>query len=110
MIYVLRFNYRHMANTLSLHRLKLSPFYAGIITILGCSFSSHSCYLLHFFFFFYRTVKRLGIPDERIILMLADDMACNSRNQYPAQVFNNENHQINLYGDNVEVGEFFSLE
>ncbi|KAK9705601.1 hypothetical protein RND81_07G069500 [Saponaria officinalis] len=51
------FNYRHMANTLSL----------------------------------YRTVKRLGIPDERIILMLADDMACNARNK------------LNLYGDNVEV-------
>ncbi|KAF3455255.1 hypothetical protein FNV43_RR05703 [Rhamnella rubrinervis] len=64
------FNYRHMANTLSL----------------------------------YRTVKRLGIPDERIILMLADDMACNARNKYPAQVFNNENHKLNLYGDNVEVG------
>ncbi|XP_057431429.1 uncharacterized protein LOC130724251 [Lotus japonicus] len=63
------FNYRHMANTLSL----------------------------------YRTVKRLGIPDERIILMLADDMACNTRNKYPAQVFNNENHKLNLYGDNVEV-------
>ncbi|KAJ0962410.1 hypothetical protein J5N97_030238 [Dioscorea zingiberensis] len=63
------FNYRHMANTLSL----------------------------------YRTVKRLGIPDERIILMLADDMACNARNSYPAQVFNNENHMLNLYGDNVEV-------
>ncbi|XP_043722392.1 putative GPI-anchor transamidase isoform X1 [Telopea speciosissima] len=63
------FNYRHMANTLSL----------------------------------YRTVKRLGIPDERIILMLADDMACNARNKYPAQVFNNENHHLNLYGDNVEV-------
>ncbi|KAI3984123.1 hypothetical protein MKX01_035250 [Papaver californicum] len=63
------FNYRHMANTLSL----------------------------------YRTVKRLGIPDERIILMLADDMACNTRNNYPAQVFNNENHRLNLYGDNVEV-------
>ncbi|RZC16710.1 GPI-anchor transamidase isoform B [Glycine soja] len=63
------FNYRHMANTLSL----------------------------------YRTVKRLGIPDERIILMLADDMACNARNKYPAQVFNNENHILNLYGDNVEV-------
>ncbi|GLT95139.1 hypothetical protein SLE2022_128380 [Rubroshorea leprosula] len=63
------FNYRHMANTLSL----------------------------------YRTVKRLGIPDERIILMLADDMACNARNRYPAQVFNNENHRLNLYGDNVEV-------
>ncbi|KAG5544898.1 hypothetical protein RHGRI_017380 [Rhododendron griersonianum] len=64
-----RFNYRHMANTLSL----------------------------------YRTVKRLGIPDERIILMLADDMACNARNKFPAQVFNNENHRLNLYGDNVEV-------
>lgn len=51
-----------------------------------------------------RTVKRLGIPDERIILMLADDMACNARNKYPAQVFNNENHRLNLYGDNVEVG------
>ncbi|XP_043722393.1 GPI-anchor transamidase isoform X2 [Telopea speciosissima] len=63
------FNYRHMANTLSL----------------------------------YRTVKRLGIPDERIILMLADDMACNARNKYPAQVFNNENHHLNLYGDNVEI-------
>ncbi|KAH9659123.1 peptidase C13 family [Citrus sinensis] len=67
------FNYRHMANTLSL----------------------------------YRTVKRLGIPDERIILMLADDMACNARNKYPAQVFNNENHKLNLYGDNVEVVENF---
>ena len=48
-------------------------------------------------------MKRLGIPDERIILMLADDMACNARNKYPAQVFNNENHMLNLYGDNVEV-------
>lgn len=49
-------------------------------------------------------MKRLGIPDERIILMLADDIACNPRNKYPAKVFNNENHKINLYGDNVEVG------
>jgi phosphatidylinositol glycan class K len=54
-------------------------------------------------YFTFRTVKRLGIPDERIILMLADDMACNARNKYPAQVFNNENHKLNLYGDNVEV-------
>ncbi|KAG0610878.1 hypothetical protein M758_7G098900 [Ceratodon purpureus] len=63
------FNYRHMANTLSL----------------------------------YRTVKRLGIPDDHIILMLADDVACNARNMYPAQVFNNENHRLNLYGDHIEV-------
>lgn len=38
--------------------------------------------------------------------MLADDMACNARNKYPAQVFNNENHRLNLYGDNVEVSSF----
>ena len=40
--------------------------------------------------------------------MLADDMAWNARNKYPAQVFNNENHKLNLYGDNVEVGTVFS--
>ena len=51
----------------------------------------------------YRTVKRLGIPDSNIILMLADDMACNPRNPKPGEVFNNEKHHINLYGDNIEV-------
>lgn len=35
---------------------------------------------------FYRTVKRLGIPDSNIILMLAEDVACNPRNPYPSQV------------------------
>lgn len=35
--------------------------------------------------------------------MLADDVACNARNMYPAQVFNNENHLLNLYGDHIEV-------
>ncbi|KAJ2631773.1 glycosylphosphatidylinositol anchor biosynthesis, partial [Coemansia sp. RSA 1287] len=43
------FNYRHIANTMSM----------------------------------YRTVKRMGIPDSHIILMLADDVACNPRNCYP---------------------------
>jgi len=51
----------------------------------------------------YRTVKRLGIPDSQIILMLADDMACNPRNIYPGEIFNNQNHKINLYGENIEV-------
>lgn len=63
------FNYRHVANVLSL----------------------------------YRSVKRLGIPDSRIILMLADDMPCNARNPRPATVFNNAYHHINVYGDDVEV-------
>jgi len=63
------FNYRHVANVLSI----------------------------------YRSVKRLGIPDSQIILMVADDMACNARNPHPATVFNNANQQINVYGDDVEV-------
>jgi len=63
------FNYRHVANVLSM----------------------------------YRSVKRLGIPDSQIILMVADDMACNPRNPHPATVYNNANQQINVYGDDVEV-------
>ncbi|XP_047115455.1 putative GPI-anchor transamidase isoform X3 [Schistocerca piceifrons] len=63
------FNYRHVANVLSI----------------------------------YRSVKRLGIPDSQIILMVADDMACNPRNPRPATVFNNINQNINVYGDDVEV-------
>jgi GPI-anchor transamidase subunit K len=48
-------------------------------------------------------VKRLGIPDSNIILMLADDVACNPRNHFAATVFNNENRLLDLYGSNVEV-------
>lgn len=59
------FNYRHLANTLSL----------------------------------YRTVKRLGIPDSQIILMLPDDMACNPRNSFPGAVFNDKSRQLDLYDD-----------
>ncbi|CCE64355.1 hypothetical protein TPHA_0H01490 [Tetrapisispora phaffii CBS 4417] len=63
------FNYRHMANVLSM----------------------------------YRTVKRLGIPDSQIILMLSDDVACNSRNLFPGSVFNNQDRKIDLYGESIEV-------
>eukprot|EP00899_Mesostigma_viride_P011575 jgi/Mesvir1/20418/Mv12322-RA.2 len=49
------------------------------------------------------TVKRLGIPDSNIILMLADDMACNPRNRFPGRLFNNVNRQLNVYGDHIEV-------
>ena len=45
------FNYRHVANVLSI----------------------------------YRSIKRLGIPDSHIILMLADDAACNPRNPRPGE-------------------------
>ncbi|KAL1978297.1 hypothetical protein VTN31DRAFT_1156 [Thermomyces dupontii] len=63
------FNYRHMANVLSL----------------------------------YRTVKRLGIPDSQIILMLPDDMACNPRNAFPGTVYSNADRAVDLYGENIEV-------
>lgn len=51
----------------------------------------------------YRTVKRLGVPDSNIILMLADDMACNTRNKAPGSVYANSKHLLDLYGDNIEV-------
>jgi phosphatidylinositol glycan class K len=51
----------------------------------------------------YRTVKRLGIPDSNIILMLAEDVACDARNHYPGTVFNNAMKTLDLYGESVEV-------
>ncbi|KAF5375734.1 hypothetical protein D9615_009404 [Tricholomella constricta] len=51
----------------------------------------------------YRTVKRLGIPDSNIILMLADDASCNSRNKFPGSVYANRGRHLDLYGDNIEV-------
>ena len=63
------FNYRHMANTLSL----------------------------------YRTVKRLGIPDSQIILMLPDDMACNPRNTFSGSVFNDKSRDLDLYDQREDV-------
>ena len=51
----------------------------------------------------YRAIRQLGIPDDQIILMLPDDFACNARNKYPAQMFNDRNHRYNVYPDDVEV-------
>ena len=48
-------------------------------------------------------MKRLGIPDSQIILMLADDVACNPRNAFPATVFSNAERSLDLYGENIEV-------
>lgn len=51
----------------------------------------------------YRTVKRLGIPDSNIILMLADDAACNTRNTHPGSVWTEGTKHLELYGDDVQV-------
>lgn len=52
---------------------------------------------------FYRTVKRLGIPDDQVIVMLSDDVACNARNPFPGAVYNVHDHKLDLYGENIEV-------
>merc|ERR1719384_766710 len=77
------FNYRHIANTLSI----------------------------------YHSIKRMGIPDSQIILMIADDMACDSRNIYKAKMKASHaaeiKSQIEIYDDDVEVdyrGEECSVE
>jgi len=36
-------------------------------------------------------------------MMLPDDFACNVRNKYPAQMFNDKTHHYNVYPDDVEV-------
>lgn len=45
----------------------------------------------------------MGIDDDRIILLLAEDSSCDSRNPYAGAVFNNKNRKLNLYGDDIEV-------
>jgi GPI-anchor transamidase subunit K len=51
----------------------------------------------------YRTVKRLGIPDSRVVLMLADDAACDARNPQHGRMYNDVNRGVELYGDDIEV-------
>ena len=82
------FNYRHVANALSIYRS---------VKRLGKLDCCHS------FMADVHPLSFLGIPDSNIILMLADDMACNPRNPRPAEIFNNADEQINVYGDDVEV-------
>jgi len=35
--------------------------------------------------------------------MLADDVACNPRNSFPATVYANSDRKLDLYGENIEV-------
>uniref|UniRef100_A0A3B4B8F6 GPI-anchor transamidase n=1 Tax=Periophthalmus magnuspinnatus TaxID=409849 RepID=A0A3B4B8F6_9GOBI len=61
------------------------------------------------FWFNYRHVANTLFLTEcicccsHIVLMLADDMACNHRNPKPATVFSHKNMELNVYGDDVEV-------
>ena len=52
----------------------------------------------------YKTIKRFGNPDENIILMVADDYACNSRNVRPGEVFTDDSgYENNVYTEDIEV-------
>jgi hypothetical protein len=44
----------------------------------------------------YRAVKNMGLDDDHIILMLADDHACNPRNAFQGQVFSDTGHTDDL--------------
>jgi glycosylphosphatidylinositol transamidase (GPIT) subunit GPI8 len=78
--------------------------------IVFCNLSSHfltslRCRILSLRRRRYRTVKRLGIPDSQIILMLADDVACNPRNTFPGTIYANKGKQLDLYGSGVDSAE-----
>lgn len=51
----------------------------------------------------YQNVRGAGIPDERIILMLAEDVGCNARNIFPGLVANNDRERFNLLTKDVQV-------
>jgi len=50
-----------------------------------------------------RTLKRLGLGDDRIILMLSDAHGCDPRNPFPGQMFHSDDLKLNIYGDSIEV-------
>ncbi|MES1916695.1 MAG: hypothetical protein MHM6MM_008492 [Cercozoa sp. M6MM] len=51
----------------------------------------------------YHILREQGVPDSQIILMLADDMPCNPRNDAPGAVFASPDRLTNLYHRDVEV-------
>jgi phosphatidylinositol glycan class K len=50
----------------------------------------------------YQLVKENGIPDENILLMLADDFPTNARNPYKNQLFGNDDRLL-LYNESLNV-------
>lgn len=51
----------------------------------------------------YSQIRSRGIPDSRIILMVAEDIACNARNVFPGTIVNNELERENLVEGDVEI-------
>ncbi|KAM0684186.1 glycosylphosphatidylinositol anchor biosynthesis [Mitosporidium daphniae] len=51
----------------------------------------------------YYILKKFGYSDDRILLMLSDDIPCNSRNKEPGCVYNHYNRNADLFDDAPEV-------
>ncbi|QDZ19667.1 GPI-anchor transamidase [Chloropicon primus] len=51
----------------------------------------------------YQAVKRSGVPDSRIVLMLAEDFSTNPRNVFPGEVFLDPSLEVEVTDGGVEV-------
>ena len=51
----------------------------------------------------YWAARRSGIPDDRIVLMLAEDHACDARNPFPGTIFSTEHLDPSLYCASVGI-------
>ncbi len=49
------------------------------------------------------SVLRLGVPKDNVVLILADDFACNPRNPFPGQIFTDYRHERDLYPSDAHV-------
>ena len=51
----------------------------------------------------YSHLKKMGVSDDRIILMLPENHACNPRNPYPGTLYYESETKENLYCEDIEV-------
>lgn len=83
--------FKFQAKCIILHNITVNVFDSS-----HCPFTYFNIIILTLFF-------SLFLITSHIVLMLADDMACNHRNPKPATVFSHKNMELNVYGDDVEV-------
>ena len=71
----------------------------------------------------YRYLRRAGIADDHILLMLPDNYACNARNVFPGKIYRNTEHlesifegagcasdlEVDVSGEALNVGRIFSV-
>ena len=52
---------------------------------------------------FYKYLKERGITDDRILLMLPENHACNARNPMKGQIYMKTDHSENFYCNEIEI-------